>query len=107
MILNISRERNGRSPATRIFEAAGAGACVITDEWAGLSDFLEPGAEVLIAADGTAVAELLAQISPEQARAIGQRARHRVLCAHTYSHRALQLEMLLEGVDRSRATGTR
>ncbi|HWI41466.1 MAG TPA: hypothetical protein VNX25_08265, partial [Verrucomicrobiae bacterium] len=35
-VLNISREsmaRYGFSPATRVFEAAGAGACIITDRW--------------------------------------------------------------------------
>ena len=37
-VLNISREsmaRYGFSPATRVFEAAGAGACLITDAWEG------------------------------------------------------------------------
>src|SRR5690606_22663707 len=45
-VLNISREsmaRYGFSPATRVFEAAGAGACIITDAWEGLDSFLEPG----------------------------------------------------------------
>ena len=35
-VINISREsmaRYGYSPATRVFEAAGAAACIITDEW--------------------------------------------------------------------------
>jgi spore maturation protein CgeB len=39
VVLNISREsmaRNGFSPATRVFEAAGAAACLITDEWEGI-----------------------------------------------------------------------
>ncbi|MBV9612615.1 MAG: glycosyltransferase, partial [Acidobacteriaceae bacterium] len=52
MVLNISREsmaRYGFSPATRVFEAAGAGACLITDAWEGIDAFLEPGREVLIA----------------------------------------------------------
>ena len=37
-VLNVSREsmaRYGFSPATRVFEAAGAGACLITDAWEG------------------------------------------------------------------------
>ncbi len=33
----------GFSPATRVFEAAGAGACLITDAWEGLELFLEAG----------------------------------------------------------------
>src|SRR3712207_9378582 len=41
-VLNISREsmaRYGFSPATRVFEAAGAGACLITDAWEGIELF--------------------------------------------------------------------
>src|SRR5690606_31596595 len=51
-VLNISRESmasTGFSPATRVFEAAGAGACLITDHWAGLDVFLKDGEEVLSA----------------------------------------------------------
>ncbi len=33
----------GFSPATRVFEAAGAAACLITDAWEGIELFLEPG----------------------------------------------------------------
>ncbi|MDI6837564.1 MAG: glycosyltransferase, partial [Rhizobiaceae bacterium] len=54
-VLNISREsmaRTGFSPATRVFEAAGAGACLITDAWEGIELFLVPGEEVLVARDG-------------------------------------------------------
>ncbi len=101
-LLNISRESmagNGFSPATRVFEAAGAGACLITDAWTGIELFLEPGAEVLVAADGAAVAEALASLSAEQARTMGAAARRRVLAEHTYAHRAGQLEALLEGYD--------
>src|SRR5712692_9194074 len=53
--LNVNREsmaRCGFSPPTRIFEAAGAGACLITDAWDGIEQFLEPDREVLVAADG-------------------------------------------------------
>src|SRR5699024_11780442 len=38
-VLNISRAsmaRFGYSPATRLFEAAGAGACIIPDAWLGI-----------------------------------------------------------------------
>ena len=41
-VLNVSRDSmasNGYSPATRVFEAAGAGACLITDAWHGLELF--------------------------------------------------------------------
>lgn len=97
-VLNISREsmaRYGFSPATRVFEAAGAGACLITDEWAGIEMFLEPGREVLVARDGDEVAARLRELTPEQARRIGEAARRRVLSEHTYAHRAAQVESVL------------
>lgn len=100
-VLNISREsmaRYGFSPATRIFEAAGAGACLITDAWEGIEQFLEPEREVLVAHDGNEVAGQVRDLSPERARQIGAAALKRVLAEHTYTHRAAQLEMLLTGV---------
>jgi spore maturation protein CgeB len=90
-VLNISRESmaaTGFSPATRVFEAAGAGACLITDDWAGLDLFLRDGEEVLKARDGADVADHLARLTPGRARAIGERARLRVLAEHTYEVRA-------------------
>ena len=83
--------RYGFSPATRVFEAAGAGACLITDEWEGIELFLEPESEVLVAADGEAVARHLRNLRPERARQIGKAALRRVLNEHTYAHRARQV----------------
>lgn len=99
-VLNISREsmcRFGFSPATRVFEAAGAGACLITDAWEGIELFLEPDVEVLVASDGEAVADQLQQLTPQRAQAIGQAARERVLRDHTYADRAEELDRLLQG----------
>lgn len=98
-VLNVSREsmaRYGFSPATRVFEAAGAGACIITDAWEGIELFLEPNREVLVAHDGEEVAAHLRALTPERARAIGQAALVRVLAEHTYTHRAEQLEGVLD-----------
>jgi spore maturation protein CgeB len=86
---------NGWSPATRVFEAAGAGACLITDAWEGIEDFLAPGREVLVAHDGAEVARLLTDLTNGQAVAIGSAARARVLAEHTYAQRAAQVESLL------------
>jgi spore maturation protein CgeB len=100
-VLNVSRDSmaaNGWSPATRVFEAAGAGACLITDAWQGLEEFLEPGREVLVAEDGAGVAALLDELDPERARAIGEAALERVLAEHTYDRRAAQVESILAGV---------
>jgi spore maturation protein CgeB len=100
MVLNVNRDsmaRFGWSPATRVFEAAGAGACLIVDAWDGIGDFLEPGTEVLVAHDGAEVAEYLRAIGPAEAKAIGERARKRLLREHTYARRAVQVEGLLQG----------
>jgi len=99
-VLNISREsmaRYGFSPATRVFEAAGAGACLITDTWEGIELFLEPGREVLVAADGADVARHLTDLDDAHARRIGEAARRRVLAEHTYTQRVEQLDALLSG----------
>ena len=96
-VLNISRAsmaENGFSPATRVFEAAGAGACLITDYWEGIELFLKPNEEVLVARDGQEVADILADLSDERADEIGRRALERVLAEHTYAHRAETVDML-------------
>lgn len=108
-VLNISREsmaRYGFSPATRVFEAAGAGACLITDAWEGIEMFLEPDWEVLVAADGEEVAECLRGLNPEDARRIGRAAKRRILAEHTYAHRAAQIESIL-GLHPPTGTGAR
>ncbi len=100
-VLNVLREdmaANGWSPATRLFEAAGAGACLISDSWDGIEGFLEPGREVLVAASGEAVVELLNHLTPHRRRQIGEAARRRVLAEHTYARRAELVERVLQGV---------
>jgi spore maturation protein CgeB len=107
-VLNVNREsmaRYGFSPPTRVFEAAGAGACLITDDWVGIELFLEPGREVLVARDGAEVAEHLRSLTPERAREIGQAALRRVLAEHTYAHRAEQVERLLDARIQERVAG--
>ena len=101
-VLNISREsmaRFGFSPATRVFEAAGAGACIITDRWEGIELFLDPDTEVLVADSGREVADHVIALDSARARRIGQAARRRICAEHTYAHRAMQLEALLKNGD--------
>lgn len=96
-VLNISRAsmaENGFSPATRVFEAAGAGACLITDHWVGIELFLKPDEEVLVARDGQDVADIMAGLTAERAAAIGGRAMARVLAEHTYDHRAEEVDAI-------------
>jgi spore maturation protein CgeB len=97
-VLNISRAsmaRFGFSPATRVFEAAGAAACLITDAWEGIEEFLSPEEEVLVARNGDEVAAHLAALTPERARKIGLAAYRRVLAEHTYAHRAAQFDQII------------
>jgi spore maturation protein CgeB len=97
-ILNINRASMaaiGFSPPTRLFEVAGAGACLITDTWVGIEMFLQPDKEVLIARDGTDVASILRALTPDSAAAIGQAGRRRILREHTYDRRAAELQSLL------------
>jgi spore maturation protein CgeB len=96
-VLNISRDSmaaNGFSPATRVFEACGAGACLITDAWTGLELFLAEGEEVLVARDGRDVAEIMKGLTPEKAGRIGRQALARVLSEHTYDHRAAEADAI-------------
>jgi spore maturation protein CgeB len=99
-VINISRDsmaRYGYSPATRVFEAAGAAACLITDAWTGLEMFFEPGREILVASHGEDVMEQLRALTLLRARAIGEAAHRRVAACHTYAHRAELVERVLEG----------
>jgi spore maturation protein CgeB len=98
--LNINRDsmaRFGFSPATRVFEAAGAGACLLTDFWEGIDQFFEPEKEILVAQTGDDVAQILDRTSGEQATEIGRHALRRALAQHTYAHRADQFEQVFEG----------
>lgn len=95
--LNVNRDsmaRCGFSPPTRVFEAIGAGACLITDQWDGIDHFLEPDLEVLVAASGAEVAEHLASLTSGRAQAMARRARARILSQHTYRQRARQFNDL-------------
>ena len=100
-VLNVARDSMaavGFSPATRVFEAAGAGACLITDAWEGIELFLEPEREVLVARDGADVAAHLRALTPGRAREIGESARARILAGHTYDKRAVIVDGLLREV---------
>jgi spore maturation protein CgeB len=98
-VLNISRDSMasyGFSPATLVFEAAGAGACIITDYWNGIDFFFEPEEEILVARSGEEVKEILAGLSSERAKKIGLAAKSKVLAKHTYANRAVELDSILE-----------
>jgi spore maturation protein CgeB len=97
-VLNVTRDsmaRYGFSPATRVFEAAGAAACMITDQWDGIEMFFQPGSEILVAGDANDVVEHLRSLTLNRSTEIGLNAYRRVLAEHTYAHRAAQVDQLL------------
>ena len=97
-VLNISRDsmaKYGFSPATRVFEAAGAAACIITDYWEGIDIFFKPNEEILVVKSGEEVEKVLQELTPKRATAIGKAAYKKVLAKHTYDHRAELLEEVI------------
>jgi spore maturation protein CgeB len=88
----------GWSPSVRLFEAAACAVPVISDVWAGIETFFAPGEEILVPADAGAVLTTLATTGEHERRAIGRRARARVLAHHTADHRAAALEAHIVGV---------
>lgn len=93
--LNITRAemtRAGFSPSVRLFEAAACGTPIISDWWNGLDTFFGLGEEILIARDAEDVSRYMVEISEEERMGIGERARDKVLSAHTAAHRAEELE---------------
>lgn len=86
---------HGWSPPARLFEAAGAGACLFSNGWEGLDSFLEPAHEVLVVRDADELAARIRDLDPIRGRAIGAAARARVLAQHSYGHRAQLVESVL------------
>jgi len=98
MVLNLNRESManvGFSPPTRVFEAAGAGACMITDRWPGINQFFVPDREILVASTAEEIVSHLRRHSAERCRAIGDAMRRRALREHTYELRVKQVDALL------------
>ena len=107
-VLNLSRDSMaavGFSPATRVFEAAGAGTCILTDAWDGIDTFFAPGKELLVVRDGIDVAEAICALTPERAGEVGRAALRRVLADHTYDRRAALLHQVLTNLLAHRRAG--
>ena len=73
----------GFSPATRVFEAAGAGACLITDAWEGIESSSSPSEEILVARDGARGGGASSPRSRRSARAASARAARRACSPST------------------------
>jgi spore maturation protein CgeB len=93
--LNITRADMicaGYSPSVRLFEAAACAVPIISDAWEGLDTFFEIGSEILVARSADDTMRYLREIPDTERQAMGQRARTRILAAHTAAHRAAELE---------------
>jgi spore maturation protein CgeB len=106
--LNITRAdmiRAGYSPSVRLFEAAACGVPIISDYWDGLDSYFKFGSEILVARSPEDTLRYLRDIAEDERRAIGERARQRVLNSHTAAHRAQELESYAkEALSTRRAT---
>ena len=96
--LNLTRAdmvAAGYSPSVRLFEASACGACILSDAWAGLDEFLTPGEEILLPCDASEVAAILTAMPDAERCRIGARAQERILAEHTSDHRAQQFERIV------------
>jgi spore maturation protein CgeB len=85
----------GFCPSGRLFEAAACGTAVISDRWAGLESFFQPGKEIFTVSS-TADVETVLSLDAGQVRQMGERARQRALDEHTADHRGATLLHELE-----------
>lgn len=95
MVLNINRASMadfGFSPPTRVFEVAGAGTCMLCDDWPGLSDCFVPEREILVVRDAEDVMRALRHHSTATRKRIGADFHARGLRDHTYAQRAAQAD---------------
>jgi spore maturation protein CgeB len=93
--LNVTRAdmvAAGYSPSVRLFEAAACATPILSDSWAGLETIFSLGEEILTVRNCGEVLQYLRDVPEEERRALGERARKRVLAEHTAAHRAEELE---------------
>ena len=98
MVMNINRSsmaKSGFSPPTRVFEVAGAGRCLLCDDWPGIADCFQPDKEILVVRSAQDVVEALNRCDDAARRRIGDAFRTRALRDHTYAFRAAQAERAL------------
>lgn len=97
--LNLTRadmRRAGYSPSVRLFEAAACGTPIVSDEWPGLNELLEPGREILLARAADDVTTILQDLDHEQAQRIADAARERICAEHSSAQRAQEFESYLD-----------
>ena len=98
LTLNVTRRamaEMGWCPSGRLFEAAACGVPLLSDSWAGIEHFFEPGEEILLADDAQDALAAL-ELSRSQLSTMAARARERTLDRHSSGKRATELVALLE-----------
>lgn len=88
----------GYAANMRMFEATGVGALLMTESATNLSDFFEPGQEVVAYESVDDLVEKIRHflVHDEERRHIAAAGQRRTLTQHTYGHRMRQLVGLLE-----------
>jgi spore maturation protein CgeB len=101
--LNIVRGAHASvygSSSNRPFELAAMACCIVSNPYPGLEEWFEPGEELFIVEDPGEIVELYEWLLSHEGerKAMGKRARERVLKEHTYQHRAKDLIKMIEDV---------
>lgn len=91
-ITRVDMIKAGYSPSVRLFEAAACGTPIISDYWDGLDSVFDFNTEILVSYSARDTLRFLQEISETERKAIGERARQKVLAHHTAAHRALEVE---------------
>ena len=98
--LNVTRRTQASVPASstaRPFELAMAGAAIVSNPYASVERWFEPGRELLVVENAEEAIASYRELTtdPSAAEELGRRARERALDEHTYAHRARKLLSLL------------
>jgi len=72
---------------------------MVSNPYYGIEEWFEPGKEVIVVESQDEAIERYRWLIDHEAerRAIGERARHRLLAEHTFTHRARQLVGIMQG----------
>jgi len=82
----------------RLYEATGAGSCLLTDAKLNLSELFEPDVEVVTydSADDCAVKVKYLLDHEDERRAIAEAGQRRTLRDHTFDNRAVRLDEIIK-----------
>lgn len=88
------------SSCARIFELAAMNCCMVSDWYAGMEEWFEPGKEMFMVKDSDEAVEVYKKLLRDDAlrASVASAAYRRVWSQHTYLHRARQLVTLINDV---------